>query len=819
MRILFVMKQPAEMRGLEPALRLLEHRGHSIHLAYQGIKDSGSHAALVALTEECEQITAAKLPRVGSSKWTRLARSLRLTADHLRYLEPPFEDATRLRADTAKRAPAAARRLGRIAAGAGPRGVKSVRKLLQHLERCVPPAPSIERFVAEQRPDVMLITPLVTFGSRQADFLRAAKRLGIRTCYVVQSWDNLTTKGLLRDVPDLVLVWNEIQADEAELLQGVPRNRIRVTGSPGWDHWFDRIPQRTREEFCREVGLRPDRPIVLYAGSHPWVIGGDKEVDFVRRWTAVLRAHGGLLADVGILVRQHPARNKTHWTRARLDDPQVAVWPLSGEHPFDESTRQNYFESIYYASAVFGINTSAQIESAIVGRPVHTLLADEFQQTQGATIHFNYLQADEFGLLHVARTMEEHAAMLEASLRGTSDDGRNERFVERFVRPFGRGAPATPFVVEAIEELAAQPAPAPDRGPALAPVVRLALQPLAALATWGAARRRRAKTATPARKPQAAVRRLIREAGTRPVVAGPWLGDEIGELLYWIPFLRHAQTAASGLRERLWVVARSESLSWYQGVGARHLLVDDLVSPDDLAALAERFPGDELRALHKQLSRVIETEDFGVLPPHLIAAICTERLHRDPAAARVQRRMLDRVLEFGPLVPPSLPADIELPGAFFAIGFAFGDAYPETAENLHSAVESVGALARRTTVVGFEPSGALKDGLMPLVETGQLQLLGERGRKAEMAVLARARGFLGSYGSSPFVAALLGVPAVALYSRQEQVADEDLEIAASFLDREPFGHLQTLEAVGLAGETAEVVVRSLEQKAEMLSLV
>jgi hypothetical protein len=812
------MRQPAEMRGLERALRALDHRGHSIHLAYQGVKDSLSYAALVALTEECRQITAAKLPPVGSFKWMHLGRSLRLTADHLRYLEPPFEDATRLRSDTSKRAPAAARRLGRIAAGAGPRGVKSVRKLLQHLERCIPPAPSIERFVAEHRPDVMLITPLVTFGSRQADFLRAANRLGIRTGYVVQSWDNLTTKGLLRDVPDLVLVWNEIQADEAELLQGVPRNRIRVTGAPGLDHWFDRRAQRTREEFCREVGLRPDRPIVLYVGSHPWVIGGDEEVDFVRRWSAALRAHGDLLAGAGILVRPHPARNKTHWTRARLDDPQIAVWPRSGEHPLDESTRQNYFESIHYASAVFGINTSAQIESAIVGRPVHTLLADEFEQTQGATIHFNYLQADDYGLLHVARTIEEHTAMLAGSLRGASDDGRNERFVERFVRPFGRGVPATPSVVEAIEELAAQPAPVPDRGPALAPFVRLALRPLAGLASRGTARKTvRKPTTTSGRQPRAAVRRLVREAGSRTVVAGPWLGDEIGELLYWIPFLRYAQTATSGLRERLCVVARSESVSWYQGVGARHVLVDDLVSPDELAALAERFPDEEPRALREHLSGVLGTDDFGVLPPHLIAAIRTELLRHRPDDRRRHLRALDRVLEFAPLAAPDLPADLELPDDFFAARFSFETAYPVTDENRERAVESVSALAKRGMVVVLDPPAALCAGLAPLAELGQARVLEEVDREVETAVLARAGGFLGSYGSSAFVAVLLGVPAVALYSRREQVADEDLEIAASFLGREPFGHLQALEPVGSAGETAEVAARLLEQ--ETLSLV
>ena len=80
-------------------------------------------------------------------------------------------------------------------------------------------------------------------------------------------------------------------------------------------------------------------------------------------------------------------------------------------------------------------------------------------------MHFRYLEADEFGLLHVGRTWDEHAAQLEASLRGEGDDGRNERFLRRFVRPLGLDRPATPLLADAIEELGARPAPAPEREP------------------------------------------------------------------------------------------------------------------------------------------------------------------------------------------------------------------------------------------------------------------------------------------------------------------------------------------------------------------
>jgi hypothetical protein len=47
-------------------------------------------------------------------------------------------------------------------------------------ERQLPVDPVYESFVREHAPDVMLISPLVHFGSAQADFVAAARAVGVR---------------------------------------------------------------------------------------------------------------------------------------------------------------------------------------------------------------------------------------------------------------------------------------------------------------------------------------------------------------------------------------------------------------------------------------------------------------------------------------------------------------------------------------------------------------------------------------------------------------------------------------------------------------
>ena len=80
--------------------------------------------------------------------------------------------------------------------------------------------------------------------------------------------------------------------------------------------------------------------------------------------------------------------------------------------PVDDSSKADYFDSIHHSAAVVGVNTTAQIESAIVGRRVYTILAPEFRDTQEGTIHFHHLVRAGGGLVHVATDFADHLSQL-----------------------------------------------------------------------------------------------------------------------------------------------------------------------------------------------------------------------------------------------------------------------------------------------------------------------------------------------------------------------------------------------------------------------
>jgi hypothetical protein len=179
--------------------------------------------------------------------------------------------------------------------------------------------------------------------------------------------------------------------------------------------------------------------------------GSPSEAAFVRDWVRTIRASAeNGLARLNILVRPHPQR-LDEWPEGRIDG--ATLW---GSNPIDDESRADYYDSLYYSTAVIGLNTSALVEAAIVDRPVYTILLPEFRDNQEGTFHFHHLLTVGNGFLNAARTLEDHLGQLAALVRGEKARP-NAPFVERFIRPRGLAVPATPGFVTTVEQLAAAP--------------------------------------------------------------------------------------------------------------------------------------------------------------------------------------------------------------------------------------------------------------------------------------------------------------------------------------------------------------------------
>lgn len=454
--ILFVCRDPGRVRNFERPLEIMAARGHRVHVALEKPRERipGQEDFIRNLAASHSNVTYGRAAKRESDGWSRLGRSLRLGLDHLHFSAPEFDSSPLFQQRAEEASPELVRRLARMRIFRG-RGRRALVAALAALERALPSSRRYEAYIAKLAPDLVLVSPFVWFGAQQTDWVRSAKRLGITTVACIFSWDNLSSKGSIREMPDRMIVWNETQKREAVTLHGVPASRIACTGAQGWDGWFAREPSRTREQFCSEVGLDPDRPYLLYSESSGYTKG---EPEFVSRWVASLRREGGEgVSSLAVLVRPHPQTVADGWVTsgvASLED--VVVWPPDGEMPLNETGRANFFDSIHYAAGVVGINTTSFIDSAILSKACLAFTPPEYKSSQAETQHFRYLLEENGGHLLVAETIGEHLEQLRAVVSGeVSGAERAARFVETFVRPAGPQVEAGSRFVAEVEDAGA----------------------------------------------------------------------------------------------------------------------------------------------------------------------------------------------------------------------------------------------------------------------------------------------------------------------------------------------------------------------------
>lgn len=470
MKVLFSALHFAQYRNFDSVVHELAARGHQVHLTAEEPEALGGQPLVERLAAEQAGITWDRLPSLEDEPWFDAARRMRVSLDYVRALEPRYPEKLRVRAEERTA------RIVRWAARTPLVGQRATLAALTRFERLMPTSGRMVEYLERHRPDVVVLVALTFSRSQQLDLLKAARRLEVPVAAAILSWDHLSSKALLHVVPDRVIVWNSVQKQEAVDMHGLPADRVVPTGAQCYDQWFTRRPGRSREEFCRAVGLRADRPFALWVHSALTPAAEPPEPALVLRWIEALRCHPDpRLRELGVLVRPHPERLK-EWKGVRLD--QLDNVAFHGRNPIDRDARTDYFDSLYYSAAVIGLVTTAFVEAAIVGRPVLTFTLPEYRMHQEEMIHFRYLTGAHDGPLQTAADFDAHFQQLAAVLVSDgSRDERNRRFLQAFVRPSGLETPATPAFADALERLhrdGARPDPSLARGAWMRPAVALA---------------------------------------------------------------------------------------------------------------------------------------------------------------------------------------------------------------------------------------------------------------------------------------------------------------------------------------------------------
>lgn len=199
-------------------------------------------------------------------------------------------------------------------------------------------------------------------------FMASARRLKIPIVGIVRSWDNLTSKGLLRILPDFLAVHNEIESAEAKTYHGMPPDKIRIVGIPHYDAYLRHAPV-PREEFFERIGAPPAKRLILFAPA------GDRYLSPNPTDKAVVEIlDRALPQDCHILVRLPPTdtvKNIEEYRsrRVTIERPTRRFKTLRNAELSPEDDR-HLADTLFWSDLVIAGPSTMCVDAAVFDKPV-----------------------------------------------------------------------------------------------------------------------------------------------------------------------------------------------------------------------------------------------------------------------------------------------------------------------------------------------------------------------------------------------------------------------------------------------------------------
>lgn len=153
---------------------------------------------------------------------------------------------------------------------------------------------------ARYRPDLVFLAHL--FDEPEVHLLREATRRFVPTVGLVNSWDKVTARCMLRLLPKNMIVFNDLVKQELITHNEMRGEDIAVLGMPQYDHYLREKPI-SREDFFHALGLSRETRLIVYGPAGSAYSDADWHViDMLER----MNQEGQFGERVRVLVRFQP---------------------------------------------------------------------------------------------------------------------------------------------------------------------------------------------------------------------------------------------------------------------------------------------------------------------------------------------------------------------------------------------------------------------------------------------------------------------------------------------------------------------------------
>ncbi len=253
-----------------------------------------------------------------------------------------------------------------------------LRKLFRFLDYRITKTDRYGLFFEKYNPSLVLVTDIQ--NERDVELLQSGKDNNVSSYGMVRNWDNLTSHGIIRLLPDKLIVQSEEVKKQALKYNDLPEKDVFVTGIPHYDKYF-RGPKISKKEFLRVSNLNTSKKTIFYS------VIGDAYLPNNNLDPYILDILSGV--DAQVFVRFSPTvpvkqlENIDSYTNMFFDRPGVS-FNRDGffmDRELSEEDDTNLMTALYYSDLIVSGPSTISLDAIFFDKPV--ILIDFYKESRG----------------------------------------------------------------------------------------------------------------------------------------------------------------------------------------------------------------------------------------------------------------------------------------------------------------------------------------------------------------------------------------------------------------------------------------------------
>ena len=181
----------------------------------------------------------------------------------------------------------------------------------------------------------LLLIPTSGYSSEIYDVLNITKKHNIKANFLIDNWDNLSSKMIFFEQPNKIFVWGEQTKIHANKIHNIPNHKIVKIGSERYEKFFNDRNRKLHKNF--------EHNYILFLGSS-W--SWDEEYT-LNKMNDIIEDNKNIFKNTKVVYRYHPFRQRKNKLDIRwrniIIDPQLVNLKNSGKKDWPDL---NYYPSL-----------------------------------------------------------------------------------------------------------------------------------------------------------------------------------------------------------------------------------------------------------------------------------------------------------------------------------------------------------------------------------------------------------------------------------------------------------------------------------------